>query len=230
MTSVARPARADRKLLSDLRAARAESDQGRIVGLLKEIALVAPELQGAACEIVRGDDDEGADQRESWAAGFFIYTGPQLEDEQEPVAIVSPVVSKSLEVKRRKIPELPKPKSYAELKAEFEAENAKAQPEPDPEPKAESKPEPSTALVPVSNDLVVAPSSPDPGEAIRTMNDKHAVISNLGGKCVVMEWVPSMIMPRSCPVRASRASENVTPTNMSIMVALMGGRIKPFIG
>ena len=27
------------------------------------------------------------------------------------------------------------------------------------------------------------------------MNDKHAVISNLGGKCVVMEWVPSMIMP-----------------------------------
>jgi hypothetical protein len=30
-------------------------------------------------------------------------------------------------------------------------------------------------------------------EAISTMNDKHAVISNLGGKCVVMEWVPSAI-------------------------------------
>lgn len=27
------------------------------------------------------------------------------------------------------------------------------------------------------------------------MNDKHAVISNLGGKCVVMEWAPSAITP-----------------------------------
>jgi hypothetical protein len=32
-------------------------------------------------------------------------------------------------------------------------------------------------------------------EAIKEMNDKHAVISNLGGKCVVMEWVPSIVMP-----------------------------------
>jgi hypothetical protein len=29
--------------------------------------------------------------------------------------------------------------------------------------------------------------------AIKEMNDKHAIISNLGGKCVVMEWVPSAI-------------------------------------
>jgi hypothetical protein len=32
-------------------------------------------------------------------------------------------------------------------------------------------------------------------EAIKVMNDKHAVISNLGGKCVTMEWTPSLIMP-----------------------------------
>ena len=32
-------------------------------------------------------------------------------------------------------------------------------------------------------------------EAIKTMNDKHAVITNLGGKCVTMEWTPSLIMP-----------------------------------
>ena len=32
-------------------------------------------------------------------------------------------------------------------------------------------------------------------EAIKVMNDKHAVITNLGGKCVTMEWTPSLIMP-----------------------------------
>jgi hypothetical protein len=32
-------------------------------------------------------------------------------------------------------------------------------------------------------------------EAVREINGKHAVISNLGGKCVTMEWVPSMISP-----------------------------------
>jgi hypothetical protein len=31
--------------------------------------------------------------------------------------------------------------------------------------------------------------------AIREMNGKHAVISNLGGKCLIMEWVPSKITP-----------------------------------
>jgi hypothetical protein len=103
MTSIAQPKAEGRELLAKLRAARAESDQGKIVDLPKELALVAPELQGAACEIVRGDDDDGADQRERWAAGFFIYTGPQLEAEPKPLTVVSPA-----EVKRRKIPELPK--------------------------------------------------------------------------------------------------------------------------
>ena len=76
MTSAAQP-KAGRKLLSDLRLARSESDQGKIVELLKQIALVAPELAGAACEIIRGDDDDGAEARESWAEGFFISPEPQ---------------------------------------------------------------------------------------------------------------------------------------------------------
>jgi hypothetical protein len=40
----------------------------------------------------------------------------------------------------------------------------------------------------------VIPANETPEEtAVREMNDKHAVISNLGGKCVIMEWVPSAI-------------------------------------
>jgi hypothetical protein len=79
--------------------------------------------------------------------------------------------------------------TYRELKAGLEADaaNAKAA-----EPAAEAKA--GTALVAPSELLVVEPKLALP-EAIKTMNDKHAVISNLGGKCVVMEWVPSAIMP-----------------------------------
>ena len=51
------------------------------------------------------------------------------------------------------------------------------------------------ALVAMSNQLVAASPDPEPPEAIKTMNDKHAVIGNLGGKCLVMEWVPSVLMP-----------------------------------
>jgi hypothetical protein len=103
MTSVAQP-RVGRKLLSDLRAARAESDQQKIVDLLTAIALVAPVLQGAACEIVRGDDDDGADQREKWAEGFFISPEPQPRDEPEPLTVVPKPEPSALVVKRRKLP------------------------------------------------------------------------------------------------------------------------------
>ena len=104
MTSVAKPA-AGRELLRELRTARNNGDQEKIVGLLEEIALVAPDLRGAACEIIRGDDDDGADARESWAGSFFIYTVPQLPDEPEPEAVVPP--SKALVVKRRMLPTPP---------------------------------------------------------------------------------------------------------------------------
>jgi hypothetical protein len=47
------------------------------------------------------------------------------------------------------------------------------------------QPQPAAALIPANE---------TPEEtAVREMNDKHAVISNLGGKCVIMEWVPSVI-------------------------------------
>jgi hypothetical protein len=55
----------------------------------------------------------------------------------------------------------------------------------------EAAPKSGTALVVAPNQLLVELALP---EAIKKMNDKHAVIGNLGGKCVVMEWVPSAIM------------------------------------
>jgi hypothetical protein len=84
MASMLKPARVGRELLGKLRAARVESDGAKIVDLLT----IAPELQGAACEIVRGDDDDGADQRELWAQGFFISPEPQPTVELEPREVV----------------------------------------------------------------------------------------------------------------------------------------------
>jgi hypothetical protein len=68
---------------------------------------------------------------------------------------------------------------------------AKAEPEPEPA----EKPKEETALVKVVSAVSVLPPSSEMEEddAVRRMNDKHAVISNLGGKCVIMEWVPSAI-------------------------------------
>jgi hypothetical protein len=84
----------------------------------------------------------------------------------------------------------------AARKAEPKPEPEEAEPEPEGEPAAageEPEGRPSTALV-------VAPSpalfmAEAELVAVREMNDKHAVISNLGGKCVVMEWAPSAITP-----------------------------------
>jgi hypothetical protein len=72
---------------------------------------------------------------------------------------------------------------------------------PEPQPEVE---EPEVEVVQIieeakpkpKQELVVVPQSSLPPE-IQEKNDKHAIISNLGGKCVVMEWVPSPIMPGS---------------------------------
>jgi hypothetical protein len=64
--------------------------------------------------------------------------------------------------------------------------------EPPEEPKAEPKPA-ELMVAQAQRQLQVVPQPAAVPEAVREMNDKHAVISNLGGKCVVMEWVPSAI-------------------------------------
>ena len=83
-----------------------------------------------------------------------------------------------------------------------ERAKAKAQPEPEPEDKAtEDKATAGAATAKaltvieqpkVEAELIPADETPEEN-AVREMNDKHAVISNLGGKCVIMEWVPSAI-------------------------------------
>ena len=77
MTGAVEVRAARREWLVELRAARDEGDQPRVADLLTEIAVQAPELQGAACEVVRGNNDAAADQREEWARGFFISAAPQ---------------------------------------------------------------------------------------------------------------------------------------------------------
>jgi hypothetical protein len=60
-------------------------------------------------------------------------------------------------------------------------------PKPQPEDEAETEEEPKA-----KEEMPEAPFVPD---EIKQLNAKHAVISNVGGKCVVMEWVPSVITP-----------------------------------
>ena len=71
------------------------------------------------------------------------------------------------------------------MAAALEAAVAKLGEERKAEPEPEAAPKSGTALLVPSNELLVPVALP---EAIKEMNDKHAVISNLGGKCVVMEW------------------------------------------
>ena len=98
-------------------------------------------------------------------------------------------VPKSLKVKRRKLPSAPKPKTYAELKAEIEAERAET------EAKAELEPEPVRAGLPavVLPPPPLQPPKPNWDEAVAAMNTQHAIIENVGGKTVIASWEPSPI-------------------------------------
>jgi hypothetical protein len=211
MTSVAKPA-VGRELLRELRAARNNGDQERIVELLKEIALVAPDLQGAACEIIRGDDDDGADKRESWAAGFFISSEPQPPAELVPLAVVP--TSKALVVKRRKLPSLPKPDAAAMMAALL-----KPKAEPEPDPKEEPEPELVKAGLPavVLPPPPLQPPKPNWDEAVAAMNTQHAIIENVGGKTVIASWEPSPIdLGRLMVVFQSKESFLLRYSNRSV--------------
>ena len=83
MTAVAKA----RDWLAELRRARDARDKDAFIDLLTAIALAAPELQGAACEIARGFGDE-EDQWEEWAKGFFISPSTQSDVESAVVEVV----------------------------------------------------------------------------------------------------------------------------------------------
>jgi hypothetical protein len=73
--------------------------------------------------------------------------------------------------------------------AEAKAEEVAKEPELEPDGKQSLG---SLTVIEKAAPLVPANETPEE-TAVREMNDKHAVISNLGGKCVIMEWVPSAI-------------------------------------
>jgi Family of unknown function (DUF5906) len=143
----------------------------------------------------------GAGDREADAltlAGCWGFdTDPIREGFKEARTVAGP---KPVLVRRRKLVSVAKPQGYSEaLNAALNAAEAKSKADdlfispatqPGAEPEAEAQSLGALTVIEPST----APVNETPEEtAVREMNDKHAVISNLGGKCVIMEWVPSAI-------------------------------------
>lgn len=109
---------ARREWLVELRAARDEGNQPRVADLLTEIAVQAPELQGSACEAVRGNNDAAADQREEWARGFFISLSAQSLRAATTITPTVTPVGGGLQRFQRKIGEV-KPAGLEEVVAKL---------------------------------------------------------------------------------------------------------------
>ena len=96
------------------------------------------------------------------------------------------------------VPEAAKPGFAENLEAaiakQASLKNPGIQPKAEPVALPVAEVEQSKALTIIEPSKETVPANETPEErAVREMNDKHAVISNLGGKCVIMEWVPSAI-------------------------------------
>jgi hypothetical protein len=96
----------------------------------------------------------------------------------------------------------PEPAAEPDFAAKLDAATAKQASLKNPEIQSKAEPvalpvaevEQSKALTIIEPSKETVPANETPeARAVREMNDKHAVISNLGGKCVIMEWVPSAI-------------------------------------
>ena len=169
--------------------------------MVGEIVESAPELEGAVREIAL---EFGGEEFADWIVGGLFEAKRKAQakpDEVKPQPYVEP------KFKRRS---LTKPKAVgdaewmnsaiAEAAAALVAKGEAKIFSPEPQPNVEEEPSVEEEAEPKANALTVIPQSAmipadeTPEEkAVREMNDKHAVISNLGGKCVIMEWVPSAI-------------------------------------
>jgi hypothetical protein len=153
-------------------------------------------------------------------AGAVEARFTDAEDLRTEALRAKPAEEKPYEIKRRSLTGEAKPPKWDLAKAldAAEAERAKkakavpepeegkffsgaAQPAAEPEPEVQPEPEEPkpeearalTIIAPPPARLESPPLEVPEVEAVRKMNDKHAVISNLGGKCVIMEWIPSAI-------------------------------------
>src|SRR5262249_9441333 len=86
------------------------------------------------------------------------------------------------------------PTEESKSQAQPEAKTQKAEPKPEPEHerRKELVPSPQRSII---QRIVSEPAGAWVPDQVKDLNDKHAVIANLGGKCVVMEWIPSVITP-----------------------------------
>ena len=151
-----------RNWLAELRRARDTRDKDAFIDLLTAIALAAPALQGAACEIARGFGDEDGDRWEEWAKGFFISRIPKSEVESKVVE-VAPPARPGLQRFNRRLGEAPQIEARkiegeiadGEVADALEAAVAKLGEERKAEPEEEVAPKSGTALLIPSNELLV---------------------------------------------------------------------------
>jgi hypothetical protein len=174
-------------------------------------AFTARDKQDATNQIVRWIEEcsRGVSDREADAlalAGCWGIETDAIKEGFREARQEWAAKPKSIAVHRRKLV-VTKPEGYRaaldaainEAKQNVEAKrevgglfiSPATQPAEEPEAEAQSKGA-LTVIEPSSSAIVPADETPEE-KAVREMNDKHAVISNLGGKCVIMEWVSSAI-------------------------------------
>jgi hypothetical protein len=186
-----------RDWLSELRGA-AEDDNGDLFrSLVAMIATAQPDLKEPVCQLA----GEYLENGETWAADFFkerkrvepkraepppkseavkvIGPAPYRRDRKpKPEALfISPALQPSVEPP----PTTPIPRSEPE-------------PAPTPEPKEEEEVRVMLpAVVPQAKPQAKPPADWD--DAIEAMNNRHAIIDNVGGKTVIAGWEPSPLDP-----------------------------------
>lgn len=102
---------------------------------------------------------------------------------------------RSTEVTRRLPPTTPPKRDVLHVASEpkAEAESAKREPEAEPEP---AQPEPETEPSRIQLPAVVPQTLPATlSDVITAMNERHAIIDNVGGRTVIAGWEPSPLDP-----------------------------------
>src|SRR5262249_1038552 len=136
------------------------------------------------------------------AASFSM---PPLQPEEETLEEIAQPKPEGGGFKRRKLSGPGAEEEEAARKARVAAKAAAApKPEPEPapkpeEPEEEEEPEPLAAKAAEVKALpaIVPATVPDVGwdEAVEAMNDRHAIIDNVGSKTVIASWEPSSLDP-----------------------------------
>ncbi len=172
------------------------------LGLRDQVAAIAERKWGKRDGVLRFWEEAARPKLE--VAKPEVKAKPQVVQKRRKVILAKPApfFSKGIQPPVAKASDAAKGGTDAEVKADELAKayglvgggakpKSDAEPEPETEKQAEGKA--LTVIEPPKGGAVVPIGETPEEKAIKEMNDKHAVISNLGGKCVIMEWVPSAI-------------------------------------